>query len=79
MSVYIHQSLCILPMREYFNFFWKEKWFYISLGVICLSLPSTGIIVVSKIALHFSELKKEKRTGTPFQADLNYKNGKMRF
>ena len=57
----------------------KEKWFYITLRVICLSLLSTGIIVVSKIALRFSKLKTEKRTGASFQADLNYENGKMRF
>ena len=49
------------------------------LSVICLSLASTGILVVSRIALHFSELKTVKRTGDPFQGDLNYENGKMRF
>ena len=42
------------------------------LSVICLSLASTCILVVSRIALHFSELKTVKRTGDPFQADLNY-------
>ena len=57
----------------------KEKWLYITLRVFCLSLPCTGIIVVSKITLHFSELKTENRTGAPFQADINYENGKMRF
>ena len=34
--------------------------------------------MVSKNALYFSELKTEKRTGAPFQEDLNYENGKTR-
>ena len=38
----------------------------------CLLQPSTCIIVVSKIAPNFSELKTEKRAGAPFQADLHY-------
>ena len=42
-------------------------------------MASTGIRVVSRIALNFSELKTVKSTGNPFQADLNYKNCKMRF
>ena len=51
-------------------FFRKEKWFYITLRVICLSLPGTGIMAVSKIALNFSVLKIKKRTGALFQEDL---------
>ena len=71
---------CAISMRELLkNTNQKEKWFYITLRVICLALPSTDIIVVSKIALHFSELKTEKHTWAPFQADLNYENGKMRY
>ena len=61
------------------GFFRKEKYFYITFQDIWLSLPSTGINAVSKIAFRFSELKTEKRTWAPFQADLNYENGKIRF
>ena len=73
----------MIPMHQLFFSFGK-KWFYITLRVICLrviclSLPSTGIITVSKIALYLSELKTEKSTGASFQADLNYGNDKIRF
>ena len=57
----------------------ERKEVNMTLRVTYLALPCTGIFVVSTIALHFSELQTEKQTGAPFQAHLNYENGKIRF
>ena len=59
--------------------FLERNCFYITLRVIFLSLPSTGIIGVSKIAFHFSVLKTDNRTGSRVQADLKYENCNVSF
>ena len=60
-------------------FFYIFIGIYSTLRVICLSLPSTSIMAVSKMALHFCELKTDKRTGARFQADLKYENCNVSF
>ena len=71
---------CAISMCKFLKEFIGKKSVFIFNLFYELSVyhkPSIGLIVVSKIALHLSELKIEKRTGAPFPADLNYENDKM--
>ena len=74
-----HRAGVIAENECPWSFFSERKVVLYYLTSYMFITASTGIIIVSKIALHFSELKTETRTGAPFQVDRNYENGKMRF
>ena len=67
---------------KFLFFYGNEKWFlyhFICLSLPSCSLPSTGIIAVSKIALHFSVLKTDERTGSRLQSGLKYESSNVSF
>ena len=82
---YVHEKGIMIHHTSHTPYFqWNRKyrdctWFYVTLRINCLALPSTGFIAVLKLHSILSVLKTDKRTGSRLQAALKYENCNMSF